>query len=414
MAQEPPPALAGRKQFTDGTHRLRDPAETVALLLPHLKAMGITRIADVTGLDRTGIPVVMVCRPNARSVAVSQGKGLTLDAARASGLMEAVETWHAERIAGPLLLGSVGDLEASHPLIEVDSLPAIAGGRTDPHLPIHWIEGRDLGTGAAIWVPFEMVHSRYAASMPHRRMRFPASTNGLASGNDFLEAACHAICELIERDSTSVWHHLPADGRAASQVDTDSVDDVNCRRALEMFAAAGLEVSIWDTTTDVGVPAFFCLVTEDDSAAPGHMGAGAGCHPTRAIALLRALTEAAQTRTTYIAGSRDDLRPDEYRPEAIAAKYRFARRVRSDRPPSRDFRSAPSWEVDSFAADLQWLLARLEAAGCGPVAAVDLSRPNPGHGMAVVRAVIPGLEAPHDDDDYLPGPRARAADGQRQ
>jgi ribosomal protein S12 methylthiotransferase accessory factor YcaO len=26
--------------------------------------MGITRVANVTGLDSVGIPVVMVCRPN--------------------------------------------------------------------------------------------------------------------------------------------------------------------------------------------------------------------------------------------------------------------------------------------------------------------------------------------------------------
>ena len=60
--------------------------------------MGITRIANVTGLDRIGIPVVMVCRPNARSIAVSQGKGLDMDAAIVSGLMESAELYHAEQI----------------------------------------------------------------------------------------------------------------------------------------------------------------------------------------------------------------------------------------------------------------------------------------------------------------------------
>ena len=67
-----------------------------------MPTMGITRIANITGLDRLGIPVVMVCRPNSRSIAVSQGKGLTLDAAKASGLMESVETFHAESITRPL------------------------------------------------------------------------------------------------------------------------------------------------------------------------------------------------------------------------------------------------------------------------------------------------------------------------
>ena len=40
------------------------------------------------------------------------------------------------------------------------------------------------------------------------------------------------------------------------------------------------------------------------------------------------------------------------------------------------------------------------------VVTVDLSRPE--FGISVIRAVIPGLEAPHDDPDFIPGPRARA------
>ncbi len=39
--------------------------------------------------------------------------------------------------------------------------------------------------------------------------------------------------------------------------------------------------------------------------------------------------------------------------------------------------------------------------------AVDLTRPE--FGLPVVRVVIPGLEAPDDDEDYVPGPRAQAA-----
>ncbi len=57
-----------------------------------LAVMGISRVTNVTGLDTVGIPLVMVCRPNSRSISVSQGKGCDLDAAKASGVMESVET----------------------------------------------------------------------------------------------------------------------------------------------------------------------------------------------------------------------------------------------------------------------------------------------------------------------------------
>ena len=59
---------------------------------------------------------------------------------------------------------------------------------------------------------------------------------------------------------------------------------------LDRLARAEL-MSAWETTTDVGVPAFQCLVM-DRTGEISHVGHGAGCHPTRGIAPLRALTEA--------------------------------------------------------------------------------------------------------------------------
>jgi ribosomal protein S12 methylthiotransferase accessory factor len=58
--------------------------------------MCITRPGNITGLDRIGIPVAVVVRPNSRSVSVSQGKGLELPQSMASALMEACEGFHAE------------------------------------------------------------------------------------------------------------------------------------------------------------------------------------------------------------------------------------------------------------------------------------------------------------------------------
>ena len=103
------------KLYRVGTHRVVAPEKTLERLRPHMARLGITRLANVTGLDRVGIPVVMAMRPNSRSVAVSQGKGVDLDAAKASALMESVESWHAERIAHPTLYGSFDDLSRTRP-----------------------------------------------------------------------------------------------------------------------------------------------------------------------------------------------------------------------------------------------------------------------------------------------------------
>jgi ribosomal protein S12 methylthiotransferase accessory factor len=74
------------KAHRRGCHRAVAPHETLARLRPLLAGMGITRVADITGLDRIGIPVFVACRPNSRSLAVSQGKGLDADAARVSAI----------------------------------------------------------------------------------------------------------------------------------------------------------------------------------------------------------------------------------------------------------------------------------------------------------------------------------------
>ena len=396
----------GYKGYRLGTHRAVSPAETIARVTPFLDEMGITRVANVTGLDRIDIPVVMVVRPNSRSLAVSQGKGLDLDAAKASGLMESMETWHAERIKLAVRYATYAELHGDHATVDIDALPRIRESRFDAQRRMLWIEGHNLVDDRSMWVPYEMVHTDYTYPLPPGHGCFPCSTNGLASGNHLLEATCHAICEVIERDATSVWHHFPGPVREQTRVMPDTIDDAACRDVLDRLEAAGIDVAVWDVTTDVGVPSFYCLITERDGQ-DGHLGAGAGCHPSRGVALLRALTEAAQTRMTYISGSRDDLSPDEFTHGGVGEKLDSARELIGYKTPMRDFRQCPTRTADTFEDDLAWLIDRLSTIGIEQVVAIDLTRPE--IRIPVVRVVIPRLEAPHDDDDYLPGARATAA-----
>ena len=393
------------KRYFLGTHRVCTPRETLARLRSLLPAMGITRIANVTGLDRTGIPVAMACRPNSRSIAVSQGKGLTLDAAKASAAMEAAEVWHAERITLPLKLASLEEMRRRHRVADVERLPRAAGCQFGPNLPLLWIEGEDLLGGGRTWVPFELVSANYTLPLPPGSGSFQANTNGLASGNHPLEAVSHGLCEVVERDATTLWKHRSAQTRGDRALDPASIDDPDCRRVLEQLDAAGLLARIWETTTDLGIASFLCLLM-DQAGGETDAEFGAGCHPLRQIALLRALTEAAQARNTTIAGSRDD-----YPAHAYAASFRHRRtmlcqRLLSPSPPRRSFAQVPSFESPSLDADLRWMLARLRAAGIDQVIVVDLAQE--AIGVPVVRVVVPGLEGPmeEEDGDYAPGARA--------
>ncbi|AKT39993.1 YcaO-like family protein [Chondromyces crocatus] len=400
-----PPAA---KQFLAGTHRIVAPEETVAHVRRLMPVMGITRIADVTGLDTLGVPVVMVTRPGARSISVSQGKGLTLDAARASGLMESVEHWHAEHVQLPLKLGTVNELRYRHRLIDVGRLPRLAIGAFHDNLRLFWVAGMDLAVGAPTWVPFEIVHADYSLPLLAGTGCFVMNTSGLASGNHPHEAVSHGICELIERDAATLWHLSSEAHKCATRVDLGTVDDLACRDILDRVTRAGVAVFVWEITSDVGVPAFSCTIVDAEpnpyrTVAPMR---GYGCHPSRGVALLRALTEAAQSRLTVITGARDDIRAQGNGPEEDlrAARHFLSLHARQETP--RRFDEAPDNPSETLDEDVAWELERLRAVGLDQVVTVDLSRPE--LGVPVVRVVIPGLEPLYDVPGFVPGARARA------
>ncbi|MFY9638988.1 MAG: methanogenesis marker 1 protein, partial [Methanobacterium sp.] len=67
------------------THRAIAPEETISFVESKLRTAGVTRIAEITHLDRVGIPVYSAIRPSAAEGAVSiyAGKGATKTQAKA-------------------------------------------------------------------------------------------------------------------------------------------------------------------------------------------------------------------------------------------------------------------------------------------------------------------------------------------
>ncbi|HJJ55066.1 MAG TPA: methanogenesis marker 1 protein, partial [Methanocorpusculum sp.] len=80
------------KVYTGWTERSADPADTLARIEKFTTEAGITRVADITDLDRLGIPVYSCIRPAAADGAISvyNGKGGTEEEARAAGIMEGI------------------------------------------------------------------------------------------------------------------------------------------------------------------------------------------------------------------------------------------------------------------------------------------------------------------------------------
>ncbi len=102
----------------------------------------------------------------------------------------------------------------------------------------------------------------------------------------------------------------------------------------------GLHLRLFDITTDIGLPAVFATISpRPDGREAGwrhfDIASGRGCHPSAARAAIRAITEAAQSRLTIIAGARDDFDPELYaaplKPDLLV--YPHAEPVDGLRPP---------------------------------------------------------------------------------
>jgi ribosomal protein S12 methylthiotransferase accessory factor len=167
-------------------------------------------------------------------------------------------------------------------------------------------------------------------------------------------------------------------------VDPETIDTLVLRGLLDRFAGAGILARMWDMTSEVGIPAYHCTLSDPAALGGPDPFYGAGCHLSKEIALARALTEAAQSRLAFISGSRDDLFPTSYE------RATYATRRRRATPGRMDFgkRRSPS-PGSMFEDDLQHALRLLADAGFRRVVAVEHTRPE--FGVPVVKVIVPGM-----------------------
>lgn len=383
-----------------GTNRGRGLRETLDLINPYLKQAGITRVGVVSGLDIAPLPVVMVTRPLSASLSVTQGKGLTLEAAKVSGVMEAIEHFHAETVEGELCLATERELTGSR--ADTGSLAA-RSARYSPHARMLWQRARGLSSNHAIWVPFDLVHLDLRTRGPGGNGCFIPNSNGLASGNCLEEATVHALCEVIERHLTAEFYDMSVEEQERRRLVGGSVGDPACRSLIEALARAGLSTTIWDLTNDLQVPCFLCEVLgKHEPFRPVGAARGFGCHTDSGIALTRAISEAVQSRLTDIAGSRDDIAPQDRTESAMRDLVTRGQWQRRSEVPARHlFRSIPSHSFSSFDEECSWLVTRITSLGRGEPMLVDLSKR--GWPVAVVRVIAPGLRfGPLERADIAP------------
>ena len=231
------------KTFLPGTRRSRTPADTLKDYGRFMTEVGITRLANVTGLDSIGIPVIQAVRPNSRALSVSQGKGADVDSAKVSALMESIELWHAERIESPLRSATYDGLRALEPVVDIFKLSRSAGAEIRADAQRTWIKGWDVLQQEPVWVPYEVVNMN-TLGVSASTSTFSCNSNGLASGNHILEAIEHALCEVIERDTHAVYWARGLEAALGTKIDPTTIDDPSLRALLNACFGAQMEVAM--------------------------------------------------------------------------------------------------------------------------------------------------------------------------
>lgn len=379
--------------FTEGTHRLVSPEETLKRITPHLEEMAITRCADVTGLDELGIPVYCAVRPLGNILQVSSGKGLTHTNAQVSALMESIELYHAENPEPSRLrhttakeLGSLG-LNFRSP----QDFGEYADTYVSDEFYMDWVEGEDLISKQKFWLPASTAYFGLEPSSHN------LSTNGLASGNHLVEATLHALYELIERDAIAkVNENGKLKIKARCRIlDLETVDNPGLRQMTDKIEKANNKLVLMWVKSCIPVHTFWAaLLNLNAFASASTLNLGYGTHTNMAVAASRAITEAVQARGVFIHASREDIaeRPV-YAQKSVefGRAYKFFKEL-SPNVAWSELRAESSFESPSLWDTYEYVLKELEKTDLPPVFRVDLTQER--FNIPVVKVIIPSFGHP--------------------
>lgn len=376
--------------YFSGTHRAIEPSKTISNYENKLKIAGITRITEITHLDRVKIPVYSAIRPTAQDggVSIYAGKGLGKTQAKASAMMEGFERYSAEKQEIDLensIISTFNDLKDSiNPKDLI--LPNETKNLDFDHAEIEWTLTTDIVTEKKYYIPSNAIFHPYTPknSVP----LFKGNTNGLASGNVLEEAVLHGILEVIERDAWSIFELTKKNKK---QIDIKTIKNPLINELLNKFKKEAIDIKLMDLTADVNIPTI--AATADDTLLkdPALLTLGVGTHLNPEIAIIRALTEVAQSRATQIHGAREDtVRADFMRKAGYERMKRINNHYFNEENVQIQIDDIENKATDSLKKDIEIIVSELKKYSLDKILFSDLTREE--LGINVVRVIIPGTE----------------------
>jgi len=364
--------------------RVTSSEKLLELIQPHLPLFGISRTANLTGLDLTGIPIYTSIRPRASTLTVSCGKGITHTDSIVSSIMESIEIDVAECLPAEFYFNSTYDQLPAEYCLDLSQLPVLLNSVFSTSVPYSWLLCNSLNTSRNVYLPAATVSLTHS-SIIDPLMTFVWGTNGLASGFSREDAILSGLYEYIERDALISWQQLiSAKLLKEALVDLDTVPFSSTQILVNLIQRQSLRLYLFDRTSDLGLPVYRAVIHSPLEPTIS-FAEGFGCHHLDEVAINRAITEAAQSRTVTIAGARDDI---SYKKLLELSKQSLPDNLSSVIP----FENFNPTDL-SFATSSEALLdiqSRLERLGFNDVFVYDFPVAN--KIVSVVRVFVPGLQ----------------------
>lgn len=393
-------------KFIRGTYRVKDPVDTYDSNEEKLRTAGITRITEITHLDRVKIPVFSSIRPTAQSggVSVYAGKGATVEQARASAMMEGFERYSAEKQdidQEKISISTYNEIKNESVLNPNDLLlPKSFENQNIEMQKLEWIEAEEIISESPILVPANAVFHPY---IPNREIKpcamamFKGNTNGLASGNVIEEAVLHGIFEVVERDAWSIFELTK---RNKKQIDLDTIENETVSELVEKFTSQGIKIKLMDITADLKIPTIVASADDTVLKDAALLTLGVGTHLNPEIAAIRALSEVAQSRATQIHGTREDtVRADFMRKAGYENMKRTNKEYFVEEDEKINLSDIENKITGSIKRDIEVSIEEVQKAGLDKVIYYDLTREE--IGVNVARVIIPKAELYCLDEERL-------------
>ena len=379
-------------KYFKGTHRILPPSKTIENNIDKLKTAGITRISDITDLDRVGLPVFSAIRPASQegSISIYGGKGITPDHAKASAMMEGFERYSAEKQDENLFIGSISDVSDAGNYIHPESLNLPKDFKKEyiDTMLFEWNLGYDIISDEEYYVPSNAVYHPYVSENKSVETLFKSNTNGLASGNSLSEAILHGLFEVIERDA---WSIFELTRKNSSQIDLTSIESEIINDMLLKFSENEINIKLMNLTADINIPTIAASADDTLLKDAGLLTLGIGTHLNPEIAVIRALTEVAQSRATQIHGAREDtVRADFARTAGYERMKRINKHYFEDEDTKINFKEINNNSATSITQDIEIVVDELERNEIEHVIYCDLTRPE--INVNVVRVIVPTME----------------------